>query len=243
MSDDDSFTIGELAERAGVTPRTIRYYTAEGLLPRPDTRGQYARYGAEHLLRLRLIARLKAAYLPLHEIRARLEGLGIAELQALLAADRSEEPEPSTSAAEYLTQVLGRQAPSARLAESPAAYQPAPEPPESVPALRVPAPIAAPPAPPAPAAAVRLPEPHPPAGQAQAAPAPQVGRVSGLLGRLIPKQAEPRAAEPAPAGEAWRRIELAPGVELHVRESAAAGGRVARLISFARELFAHGDED
>ena len=49
MSEEATYTIGELAERAGVTPRTIRYYTAEGLLPRPDTRGQYARYRADQL--------------------------------------------------------------------------------------------------------------------------------------------------------------------------------------------------
>src|SRR5438045_3652795 len=33
-------TIAELAARAGVTPRTIRYYVAEGLLPPPGGRGQ-----------------------------------------------------------------------------------------------------------------------------------------------------------------------------------------------------------
>jgi DNA-binding transcriptional MerR regulator len=64
--------IAELARRAGVTPRTIRYYVAEGLLPAPAGRGQRRAYGPEHLDRLEAIRELKAAYLPLHEIRRRL---------------------------------------------------------------------------------------------------------------------------------------------------------------------------
>ncbi len=64
--------IAELAARANVTPRTIRYYVAEGLLPPPGGAGQRRSYGQEHLQRLELIRELKAAYLPLHEIRRRL---------------------------------------------------------------------------------------------------------------------------------------------------------------------------
>lgn len=232
MSDQETYTIGELAERAGVTPRTIRYYTAEGLLPRPDTRGQYAHYGAEHLLRLQLIGQLKGAYLPLHEIRARLAGLGVAELGALLAAERSEPVAPPTSAAEYVAQVLGRPARAAGLAESPVGYQPAPSLSESAPAMRLPAP-----APPAPAAAYRGAEPLAPAGAGPAAP--QAGRAGGLLGRLIPERRAGQVSVPAPPGEPWRRIALAPGVELHIHESAASAGQIERLISVARELFGH----
>jgi DNA-binding transcriptional MerR regulator len=64
--------IAELAERAGVTQRTIRYYVSEGLLPAPSGRGQRRAYNGEHLSRLARIHDLKAAYLPLHEIRRRL---------------------------------------------------------------------------------------------------------------------------------------------------------------------------
>lgn len=76
MDDKPTFTIGELARRAGVTPRTIRYYAAEGLLPPPDTRGRYAHYGPEHLHRLEQISQLKAGYLPLSVIRERLGAPG-----------------------------------------------------------------------------------------------------------------------------------------------------------------------
>lgn len=78
MNTEHGYLIGELAELAGVTPRTIRYYTAEGLLPPPATRGKYARYDDTHLRRLRLIGQLKADYLPLSAIRERLDRLGTA---------------------------------------------------------------------------------------------------------------------------------------------------------------------
>ena len=50
-----------------MTPRTIRYYVTEGLLPAPGGRGQRRAYGQQHLERLETIKQLKAAYLPLHE--------------------------------------------------------------------------------------------------------------------------------------------------------------------------------
>ncbi len=67
---EDQLLIHELAERAGVSVRTIRYYIAEGLLPAPTTRGRYAYYSQEYLDLIELIRRLKEAYLPLREIRS-----------------------------------------------------------------------------------------------------------------------------------------------------------------------------
>lgn len=85
---DDSHTLTDLARLAGVTPRTVRYYVAQGLLPAPVTAGPATRYGAGHLARLRLIRRLQREHLPLAEIRARLERLGDEEVgQALRAPD------------------------------------------------------------------------------------------------------------------------------------------------------------
>lgn len=85
MTEEPSYTIGKLAEAAGVTPRTIRYYTAEGLLPRPQSQGRYASYTEAHLQRLRLIQRLKSAFLPLAAIRAQIETLSEGEVEELLA--------------------------------------------------------------------------------------------------------------------------------------------------------------
>ncbi len=79
-------TLAELIDAADVTVRTVRYYIAEGLLPPPIGAGPASAYGRGHLDRLRLIQRLKDAYLPLKEIRRRLSGLGDDEVRAILAA-------------------------------------------------------------------------------------------------------------------------------------------------------------
>ena len=42
-------TIGELADAAGVTVRTIRYYINEGILPTPELQGRYTLYEAWYL--------------------------------------------------------------------------------------------------------------------------------------------------------------------------------------------------
>lgn len=52
-------TVEEVAAEVGLTVRTVRYYQSEGLLPAPARVGREARYGDEHLERLRLIARLQ----------------------------------------------------------------------------------------------------------------------------------------------------------------------------------------
>ena len=75
MPDDDRYSLTELADLAGVTPRTVRYYLAQGLLPAVGQTGPGSKYDADHLDRLRLIKRLQAEHLPLAEIRHRLEGL------------------------------------------------------------------------------------------------------------------------------------------------------------------------
>ncbi len=66
------FSIGELARRAGVTRRTIRYYVEMGLLPPPGGAGRAARYTADHLSRLEQIRALQAQRLSLEEIREHL---------------------------------------------------------------------------------------------------------------------------------------------------------------------------
>jgi DNA-binding transcriptional MerR regulator len=63
--------IDDLAERAGVPTRTIRYYTQQGLLEPPTLRGRVGFYDDGHLERLRLIKELQEKrFLPLGVIRS-----------------------------------------------------------------------------------------------------------------------------------------------------------------------------
>src|SRR5262249_30233501 len=59
-----------------VTPRSIRYYTQEGLLPAPTLEQGQARYGYEHLLRVLAVKFYQTQFIPLRLIRQRLAGQG-----------------------------------------------------------------------------------------------------------------------------------------------------------------------
>ena len=57
--DYTKLSLKELSEASGETPRTIRYYIAEGLLDGPDTMGCNAGYPPEYKERLELIKKLR----------------------------------------------------------------------------------------------------------------------------------------------------------------------------------------
>ena len=92
---DDPYSLSDLARLADVTPRTVRYYVALGLLPSPEAAGPATRYGEGHLARLRLIRRLQRDHLPLAEIRIRLERMVDDEIIATVSALDPREPDPS----------------------------------------------------------------------------------------------------------------------------------------------------
>jgi DNA-binding transcriptional MerR regulator len=66
--------IGEVARRAGVAASTLRYYEAEGLLPRAPRSGGHRVYPESILQRLALIALAKEAGFTVAEIRRLLSG-------------------------------------------------------------------------------------------------------------------------------------------------------------------------
>src|SRR5215218_4161016 len=107
MPEDERYTLTELADLAGVTPRTVRYYMSQGLLAAVGQSGPGAKYGADHLARLRLIRRLQAEHLPLAEIRRRLEGLDDATIAELAGVEPL--TAPADSALDYLRAVLAPQ--------------------------------------------------------------------------------------------------------------------------------------
>lgn len=79
-SGQEAFTIGDLAETAGVTREAIRYYEREGVIP-PAVRGgggRYRRYTAADAERLRFVRRARALGFTLDDVR---------ELLALAAGD------------------------------------------------------------------------------------------------------------------------------------------------------------
>ena len=140
MTEPD-YPINELAQKAGVSVRTIRFYIDEGLLPSPPSQGRYAVYTEEHLERLELIRLLKDKFLPLKEIRLRLSGISQQDIRAAIAqekktasqtsdqpgTDRSvQETTPNTTALDYVNQLLLSQPGSTPPAQSPKRSQPQP---------------------------------------------------------------------------------------------------------------------
>lgn len=73
-------TIGELAERTGMTVRNIRAHQTRGLLPPPVVHGRTGYYNDEHVARIELTRELQAEGLNLEAIRRMGEGVnGAAE--------------------------------------------------------------------------------------------------------------------------------------------------------------------
>ncbi|MCX5416107.1 MerR family transcriptional regulator [Streptomyces sp. NBC_00059] len=66
--------IGELAERAGVSVKTVRFYSDSGLLPEASrSAGGHRRYAPDSVERLRLIRSLRAMDLPVSAVRRVLD--------------------------------------------------------------------------------------------------------------------------------------------------------------------------
>lgn len=219
MLNEKSYTIGELAEAAEVTVRTIRYYIGEGLLPSPEGGGRVATYHQGHLARLKLIKLLKDEFLPLHEIRALLSGLDDRAVAELLADKQTQPVAPSpapNSAKTYLQTLLQPPDPSGpTLLRHKLKIQQIRENDQ---------PVAGGTPPPA------------PVPQQDALNQPSVG--SRGLAQSMPVL-PPGPLETGPV-EGWRRYQLTPGVELHVREgveNSTLGQKVEQLIKIARQIF------
>ncbi|MEU9607702.1 MerR family transcriptional regulator [Streptomyces sp. NPDC048057] len=58
MAEGHEYRMEELAEKAGITVRTLRFYRERGLLPPPRREGRIAWYDDHHLARLRTITAL-----------------------------------------------------------------------------------------------------------------------------------------------------------------------------------------
>lgn len=96
MENDEQreYSISELADEAGVSTRTVRYYVSEGLLPPPLGSGPNSRYTNAHREQLEIIGSLKAQFLPLREIRRRLIGHGTPNASEPVPAAPASSPGP-----------------------------------------------------------------------------------------------------------------------------------------------------
>ncbi|MFG2820483.1 MerR family transcriptional regulator [Kitasatospora sp. NPDC048365] len=107
-------TVDELAARAGVTVRTLRFYATKGLLPPPELGPRrVGLYGPEHLGRLELIEELQRQGLTLAAIErylaqlpADINSLDLAIHRALVASWTPESAEEATR--EQLERRTGR---------------------------------------------------------------------------------------------------------------------------------------
>ena len=218
MPDDERYSLTELADLAGVTPRTVRYYLAQGLLPAVGQTGPGSKYDAGHLARLRAIRRLQAEHLPLADIRRRLETLDEGEIRDL--ADAGEPPPPTDTALEYLRNVLA-EPPSIRSSHSTtAATAPAPAPSVGIVGRR----------------SMSLPSVAP----ARDPITEVLPDYSSPAPVMAPAPAAATAETPARPGDRsqWERIVLAADIELHIRRPLprAQNKQVDRLVTIAREL-------
>jgi DNA-binding transcriptional MerR regulator len=215
MSTPSRYSLAELARVTGVTPRTVRFYIAQGLLPGANETGPGASYDERHLARLRLIRRLAAQHLPLAEIRTRLAQLGDDEIGELLDAEpAAPSAAAQTSALDYVRGLLGtsRGRPLSNL-------------------MRV---SASGPTPLRPSA--------PPAMGLMRARASETDVVSdAVAAAAFAADASPTGAPTeatTPARSQWDRIALTPDIELHVRRplSRQDNRRLDRMITIARQV-------
>lgn len=173
--EDQELMISELAQRAGISVRTIRYYVDEGLLPPPIVRGKYGYFSEKYLLRLELIRRMKEAFFPLREIRLRLNSMSDREVEAFLQLGESQgrslgksTPRGPSSAADYIQNVLEN-------------------------------------------------SPEQPRGKRSVRSSP-ISDPSQTFTIFEPKPVTPASKPPMKDPEEWLRIEIAPGIELHIRQ-------------------------
>ena len=73
---ESKMTIGELAQRTGMTIRNIRAHQTRGLLPPPEVQGRTGYYNEEHVARIELTREMQAEGLNLEAIRRVLESTG-----------------------------------------------------------------------------------------------------------------------------------------------------------------------
>jgi DNA-binding transcriptional MerR regulator len=90
MSADGLLQIGEVAERVGLSLRTVRYYEEQGLLtPESRTSGGFRLFSDEQVRRLALIKQMKPIGFTIQEMRALLDARDTVRSPDTPAPDRA----------------------------------------------------------------------------------------------------------------------------------------------------------
>ena len=108
--DQADFTIGAVAEAAGVGVETVRYYERRGLVSQPGRgAGAYRRYGSGHVDRIRFIKRAQALGFSLEETATLLELEDGTDRKSIrrIAAARLEETRRRIADLRRIERVLG----------------------------------------------------------------------------------------------------------------------------------------
>jgi DNA-binding transcriptional MerR regulator len=89
MSTEGLLQIGEVAERVGLSLRTVRYYEEQGLLtPQTRTSGGFRLYSDEQVARLALIKQMKPIGFTVQEMRELLDARDAARSREATPAQR-----------------------------------------------------------------------------------------------------------------------------------------------------------
>ena len=86
--EDPQYTVSELERLTGISRRTIHFYVKEGVIAPPDGMAGGARYGEEHLLRLKLTRELQKSHLKLSGIREAMDSLTLDQMRSMLEKAR-----------------------------------------------------------------------------------------------------------------------------------------------------------
>jgi DNA-binding transcriptional MerR regulator len=226
------------------TLRTLRFYAAQGLLDKPVAyQGRTALYGYRHLLQAVVIKVLQANLLPLRKIREMLQGLSNAELERFLEipgrTGRSDTGEPSMTQEHSPGEgpASTKAPPSAKATPPTKAPSSADSPlPSETPALEEAVPSGV--------------SPDPGAGppllqellniKLKALPAPSPQDLAACKTNLVHW-----AAPAGPRTTAWRRLEVEPGIELHLRQdiTLTPGSRLEVLMTRIKYLLTQENPD
>ncbi len=88
-SEEPEYTVSQLEELTGISRRTIHFYVKEGVIAPPDGVAGGARYGEEHLLRLKLTKELQKSHLKLSGIREAMDRLSLDQMRSMLRKAKS----------------------------------------------------------------------------------------------------------------------------------------------------------